>query len=149
MGRPRTFDEHAVLASAGALFVRLGYASTSVDDLVTVLGLHRGSLYQAFGSKRGLFVTALRRDVDAGLPGLPPEADETVASTALDLLLVALLELAPHDGEVQGLVDAAVAVLADRYPDLGPDGPATLLGRRLLARAGHASAPQPSRPGRT
>ena len=149
MGRPRTFDERVVLASAAALFVRLGYASTSVDDLVTTLGLHRGSLYQAFGSKRGLFVSALRRDVDDGLPGLPPEAHEATASTALDLLLVAVLELAPHDDEVQGLVGRAVALLADRYPDLGPDGPATLLGRRLLTRAGHAAAPEPTRPGRT
>jgi TetR/AcrR family transcriptional repressor of nem operon len=137
MGRPRTFDEREVVASARALFEQLGYAATSVDDLVTTLGLHRGSLYKAFGSKRGLFVFALRHLVGEELYALSADPEEIVNSTTLDLVLIAALELGPHDPEVQRLVLAACGILADRLPDLGPQGPATLLGRRLIQRANH------------
>ncbi|MDF7663492.1 helix-turn-helix domain containing protein [Bifidobacterium sp. ESL0763] len=60
MARPRSFDEHQVLARCGEMFHRQGYDATSVDDLVAATGLKRGSLYQAFGSKRGVFLAVLR-----------------------------------------------------------------------------------------
>lgn len=37
-----------------------GYAATSLDDLMRVSGLGKGSLYAAFGDKRELFLRALR-----------------------------------------------------------------------------------------
>ncbi len=64
MGRPRTFDEQRAVDAAAELFARHGYEGTSVDDLVTAVGVHRGSLYKVFGSKRGLYLAALRRPVD-------------------------------------------------------------------------------------
>nr|MBA2478770.1 helix-turn-helix transcriptional regulator [Sporichthyaceae bacterium] len=64
MGRPRGFSEEAVLDGAAAVFIRGGYEGTSVDDLVTGLQLHRGSLYKAFGSKRGLFLAVLGHRVE-------------------------------------------------------------------------------------
>lgn len=140
MGRPRSFDEHVVVAAAATAFTDLGYEATSVDDLLHATGLHRGSLYQAFGSKRGLFLSALRAhlsttDLGAATDGLAgDEADETL----LDLLLVATLELAPRDEEVRALVTRALA----QHP--GPEASALLLGRRLLARA-HIDPAQLSR----
>ena len=95
MGRPRSFDEDDVLSRAGELFQRLGYEATSVDDLVTGLGLHRGSLYKAFGSKRGLFVLALRRLVAERLPAAI--SPDLARRGDLDLVLVAALELAARD----------------------------------------------------
>ena len=59
MARPRLFDEAAVIAQAAALFGRLGYNATSIDELLAVTGLQRGSLYKAFGSKRNLFEKVL------------------------------------------------------------------------------------------
>lgn len=135
MGRPRTFDEQEVSAAAGALFVRFGYAATSIDDLVSALGLHRGSLYKSFGSKRGLFVAALHSHSKKVLPTLAANRQEIITSPVLDLVLVASLELAPRDREVSELVRAACAVLTERFPELGPQGPALLLGQRLLQRA--------------
>lgn len=44
-----------------------GYAATSVDDLVRATGLGKGSLYGAFGSKREMFVRALREYCEGGL----------------------------------------------------------------------------------
>jgi TetR/AcrR family transcriptional regulator, transcriptional repressor for nem operon len=64
MGRPRGFDEDEVVAAAVTLFARRAYDSVSVDDLVTQLGVHRNSLYKTFGSKRGLYLAALRRHLE-------------------------------------------------------------------------------------
>ncbi len=47
----------------------------------------RGSLYQVFASKRALFLTVLRQLLPAGLDSI----------RAVDLLLIAALELAVHD----------------------------------------------------
>jgi TetR/AcrR family transcriptional repressor of nem operon len=54
-GRPRTFDEAAVLSQAAALFWQNGYAGTGLSELEQVTGLGRQSLYGAFGDKRALF----------------------------------------------------------------------------------------------
>jgi TetR/AcrR family transcriptional repressor of nem operon len=59
MPRPREFDESDVVAAARDEFWTRGYAATSVDDLTTVTGLGKGSLYGAFGDKHGLFLRAL------------------------------------------------------------------------------------------
>jgi AcrR family transcriptional regulator len=118
MGRNRSFDEGDVLAASAEVFLKTGYEGTSIDDLVTATGLHRGSIYKAFGSKRGLFLAALRN------LALPAATD-----AAIDLLLVSLLELAPRDAEVRAVTAGALASLVDSQP-------ATTLGSRLLARAG-------------
>lgn len=111
MGRTRSFDEATVVASAAEQFRSGGYEGTSLDDLLRVTGLHRGSLYQAFGSKRGLFLAALTRT----------EWD-------VDLLLVALLELAPFDDHVREICSSTML-------DSGVENIAHVLGERLLVRA--------------
>lgn len=60
-GRPRHFDEEAVLDALTATFRAKGYGSTSVDDLVRDSGVHRPSLYRTFGTKEELFARVLRR----------------------------------------------------------------------------------------
>jgi TetR/AcrR family transcriptional repressor of nem operon len=60
-GRPRKFDEDAVLAAAARVFWEKGYHSASIDDLCEATGVLRGSLYGAFGDKRGLLLAALMR----------------------------------------------------------------------------------------
>jgi AcrR family transcriptional regulator len=59
MARPRSFDEEEVLRAARDQFWTLGYAATSLDDLIAATGLGKGSLYGAFGSKRELFLRVL------------------------------------------------------------------------------------------
>lgn len=58
-GRPRAFDINDTLARARDLFWSRGYAATSVQDLVDGLSVQRGSLYAAFGDKRGLYLSAV------------------------------------------------------------------------------------------
>lgn len=116
-----------MLDAAARVFVRGGYEGTSIDDLVTALGLHRGSIYKAFGSKRGLFLAVLRRHVRTGLPapGRPG---------ALDLLLVAALERGPVDAEVADLVREALDALRPDPSDAGLEPVFALLGARLHER---------------
>lgn len=58
-GRPRSFDESAVLDRARSVFWNLGYAASSLDDLATATGLNRPSLYGAFGDKHALYMASL------------------------------------------------------------------------------------------
>ena len=116
MGRRRGYDEGEVLDRSARAFLRAGYEGTSIEELVGATELHRGSLYQAFGSKRGLFVSCLRRQLSEH-----PTSEDTA-----DLVLVALLELAPRDDEVRGLL----AEHLDRHGVTATD-----LGQRLLTRA--------------
>jgi len=57
----KQFDPDAVVERAMMLFWRRGYGATSIQDLEKATRLRRGSLYNAFGDKEGLFVAALKR----------------------------------------------------------------------------------------
>lgn len=57
----KQFDHDIVVDRAMMLFWRMGYGATSIQDLEKVTRLRRGSLYNAFGDKQGLFVAALKR----------------------------------------------------------------------------------------
>jgi TetR/AcrR family transcriptional repressor of nem operon len=60
-GRPREFDEDTVLWAAAQAFWDKGYHATSIDDLCKATGLLRGSLYGAYGDKRGILIASLNR----------------------------------------------------------------------------------------
>jgi TetR/AcrR family transcriptional repressor of nem operon len=55
MPRVKLFDENEVLFKAMNLFWKQGYSATSVQDLVSYLGINRASIYSTFGDKDQLF----------------------------------------------------------------------------------------------
>lgn len=55
MPRVKLFDENEVLTKAMNLFWKQGYSATSVQDLVSHLGINRASIYDTFGDKEKLF----------------------------------------------------------------------------------------------
>jgi len=124
------------------LFGSRGYAACSVDDLVRELGVHRGSLYRAFGSKRGLFVDALRAHIGNEMPKLTaaltkaePEDRVLLAanSDALDVVVVAAWEAA-GDRHIAGMVQDALADLgAACLPSEAPVETQRAAGLALLA----------------
>lgn len=59
-GRPKKFDDTEVLARAMAVFWKKGYAETSLDDLVSAMGIPRQSLYRTFTDKHTLFLKTLK-----------------------------------------------------------------------------------------
>jgi len=61
MARTREYDDDTVLEQAATLFWSRGYGEVSVQELEAATGLGRGSLYNAFGDKEGLFIAAIDR----------------------------------------------------------------------------------------
>ena len=150
MPRPKSFSPDEAVRLAAQAFTAGGYEATSVDDLVQALNLHRGSLYKAFGSKRGLFLAVLADYVGSVLPSAIDAAvdseldvvEELTAGSALDLLLVAAIERGHSDAQVAALVRQALAQLESRPVQrssesghaAGQARAATMLGARLQRR---------------
>ena len=122
VGRPREFDPEIVLDAAMQAFWAKGYKATSLSDLMEATGLHKGSLYQAFGDKHTLFIQALKRylsdmrrmkseqfaqaptpldGIRAVTHGMLDIADGDCTCPRGCLAINTLVELAPHDPEVQ------------------------------------------------
>jgi TetR/AcrR family transcriptional repressor of nem operon len=59
MARPKEFDPRTALSAAVQVFWRNGYEKTSLDDLVAAMQVGRQSLYDTFGDKRELYLSAL------------------------------------------------------------------------------------------
>lgn len=141
MARTREFDTEQVLAAAVSAFRTHGFAGTSVQDLVEVTGIGRGSLYGAFGDKEGLYLAALdryRADFASPLLALldSPEPPQRLVRE----ILVGLVDEIVRDGTRQACLivsaatelvarDAAVASRVRETLDLLEDTFATLLGR--------------------
>jgi TetR/AcrR family transcriptional repressor of nem operon len=64
MGRPMKFEADAAVDRAMDVFWRRGYAATTPQALLDELGIGKGSFYNTFESKHGLFTLALERYKD-------------------------------------------------------------------------------------
>lgn len=120
MSRHAEYNRDAVVAQATAVFWQRGYGQTSISDLVAATGLQPGSLYAAFGNKKGLFlevvdrynqafigkIHGLRREDGRALAkirGLLQQiVDEAICGKAGRgcLSVNALLEMAQHDADI-------------------------------------------------
>ncbi|MGO1182815.1 MAG: TetR/AcrR family transcriptional regulator [Micrococcaceae bacterium] len=88
MARTLEFDRDAAVRAARAVFWRQGYAEASLPDLEKATGLGRSSIYNSFGSKRGLFDAAVQSYLDEVIrPRLRPlQQDEVEPSAITDYL---------------------------------------------------------------
>lgn len=59
-GRPLEFNPDIALESAMQLFWRKGYESSSLQELLTTMGLSKSSFYQTFKSKHALFQSCIQ-----------------------------------------------------------------------------------------
>jgi len=115
-------------------FWEKGYEATSLSDLCACTGLHKGSLYQAFGDKHELFMQALRHYAisefhevaDVALREKSPLASIRAAVSKICsdagqekgcLMINSMVELAPHDPEVRAALktfgEQRLRVMAD------------------------------------
>lgn len=69
MPRVKQFDEKEVLTKAMNLFWKQGYSATSMQDLVSHLGINRASLYDTFGGKEQLFLSAFNQYRNINIEG--------------------------------------------------------------------------------
>ena len=131
-GRPREFDEHAVLETAMDVFWEQGYEATGIAELSERCGIGRQSMYNTFGDKRTLFDQALELyrterigEVTALLdrPGSPVEnihalldAWESSWASGDDrgcLMVNAMAELGDRDAETKSKLDRMVQTVED------------------------------------
>lgn len=128
MARPRQFNEADLLDAATELFWSKGFDSTSVEDVSQATGVGNGSIYGAFGSKRGLFLAAFERycerrarfirDTVLGAPGS--------ARTAVRVLLQAVVDDCAAYPDRRGcLMINSIAQLGVRIPEVAAIGTRT------------------------
>ena len=125
MPRPKSFQTEEVLDRAIGVFWDKGYDAASVDDLTKAMGINRFSMYNEFGDKHGLFVSAMRKyheewretslaQMHASEGGLDEIA--SMLNAAVDaalshatercgcVMVLTAVTQAPHDPEVASLV---------------------------------------------
>ena len=147
MARPREFDTDMAVGRAVDVFWEHGYDGASLPDLLTGMGIARGSLYKAFTDKKTLFLLALERyDRDAVAPAVELLCDPKIADgwERIRLLFETAVDAA-RDGDRRGClmcmaaagpaaVDPDVAAQVDRMLDRMRGG----FAAGLAASQGHA-----------
>ncbi|MGV9677529.1 TetR/AcrR family transcriptional regulator [Nocardia sp. NPDC003482] len=121
MGRPRQFDESELLDAATELFWAKGFDNTSVEDVSKLTGVGNGSIYAAYGSKRGLFLAAFERYCDGRarfvrevISGAPGSARAAVRA----LLRAIVADCASHPDRRGCLMLNSIAHLGARVPEV-------------------------------
>ncbi len=147
-----------------ALFWRRGYDGATLEALDRATGLNRGSLYNAFGDKRDLFLAALSRYVRQAIsPAVEAVRAAPNGSAALDILFPldapvdrrgclickAAAEVAPVDAEIAEIAREAYRPLREALeavfaadPDVTSAKPSAAMvvaayqGTKIMANAG-------------
>src|SRR5258708_23057066 len=115
MARSRAYDEAKVLTGAMHAFRRSGYSGVSIPELETATGLSAGSIYNSFTDKRGIFLAAFARYLEAVLERRISEfaSPERKLSGLRELFLSLLCE--PDRGTFGCLItNSAIEFGADR-----------------------------------
>ena len=145
MARPREFSKDEALEKAMQEFWAKGYRATSLSDLTRAMGLSKSSFYDAFGSKRALFLSAIdhyNHTVGAaGTAALIAEAGGGRAGIAAvfehhlaDMVDAgerrgcfvnnSAIEMAPSDDQAAALVSAGLANLEEAFHGAVTEGQA-------------------------
>ena len=131
----KSFDTDLALSKAMKVFWSKGYDATSMTDLTKAMQINKGSLYNAFGGKRPLFVKAiLKYDLEnrrKTLAQLEAQDDPMTAfGTMFDglikqslsdkekkgcLLVNTALELPSHDAETRAIVTSGLQDFEDFF----------------------------------
>lgn len=119
MARKKEFKQEFVINRAMQVFWKQGYEMTSIQDLVDVMGIGRGSIYDSFKDKHNLYLLALEQYLNTAKErhysffGTMPFKESIrnllnfkiglVSETQVDIgcfVVNSTIELAPHDKEV-------------------------------------------------
>jgi len=129
-GPAKQFDPEVALQRARDLFWRRGYDGTGLTELEAELGIGRKSLYDTFGNKRALYLSALEQYgasvIEAICVGL-----ERPGAPAFQNLQRVLTKLGRHHGSGESLGCLLGVALAQIERS---DGELTALLQRWLSR---------------
>jgi len=131
MVRSRTFDEATVLTGAMRAFRRNGYAGVAIPELEAATGISAGSIYNAYGDKRGMFLAAFEHYLKAVLEDrIARFAPPSHGLAGLRQLFLSLLR--EPGGETFGCLITNTAV--EFGPDDGTAEQTTRKGFEILER---------------
>jgi TetR/AcrR family transcriptional repressor of nem operon len=136
-----------------------GFEATSMADLCCCTGLHKGSLYQAFGDKHTLFMDALRHYADTefhettavisesntpleNLRGVVNKICDDASGEKGCMMINSMVELAPHDPAVKAALQGfgqqrmqaitEMIAAAQESGELSVERPPDRLARQLM-----------------
>ncbi|MEV6868020.1 TetR/AcrR family transcriptional regulator [Streptosporangium subroseum] len=121
MGRPRRFDESALLDAALELFWSKGFDRTSVEDVSAAAGVGNGSIYAAYGSKMRLFLTVFDRYCERRTEFVREVillAPGSVRSAVHTLFKAIIADCASHPDRRGCLMINSIAQFGDRVPEV-------------------------------
>jgi AcrR family transcriptional regulator len=80
--------KNEILDAAETLFSQKGYAKTTVNDILSLLGIAKGTFYHYFTSKEELMEAMVARAIDSGLAAVEALADDAALSAEDKLRLI-------------------------------------------------------------
>jgi len=111
MALPKAFDRDDVLDKATQVFWLKGYEATSIQDLVEATGINRGSLYNTFTDKAGLFGAVLGRYTDrSSARALVANAEAGPPRATIEAFFADLVDIGAADPERRGCLLTNTAV---------------------------------------
>ncbi|TWI62578.1 TetR family transcriptional regulator [Pseudoduganella lurida] len=118
-GRPREFALDDAARDAMQVFWDCGYEGASLPDLIEGTGLSRGSLYKAFGDKKGLLLAALDRYMAEGLQVTAEQLSQPGSARAA--IRTALLRHAVQSSGSTGRRGCLIVAMATEQAAHDPD----------------------------
>ncbi|OXM85508.1 TetR/AcrR family transcriptional regulator [Paenibacillus rigui] len=135
MARSKEFDTTEVLHKAMEVFGYYGYEGTSLQNLLDGLGIARQSLYDTYGTKRDLFVKAVKHYVEEKSSAVVAHLERTesvkkaindifqVIVTVLQdeerqkecLILYSAIDQVPHEPEIAAIFERDRLILEKAF----------------------------------
>lgn len=142
MARTKEFNEIEILDKAIDLFWFKGYNGASMQDVVDSLGLSRSSIYDTFGDKHQLYISALQQYRKQAAGGLIDMVKQSISPIQTIQQLLEMLsndslntvcnkgcfmtnstiELAPHDPEIHKIVKDNMQDIEEAFYNLVKKG---------------------------
>ncbi|MEM9205238.1 MAG: TetR/AcrR family transcriptional regulator [Pseudomonadota bacterium] len=114
----KAFNFEDATDAAERVFRRQGYAGTSISDLTTAMGINKGSVYNAYGSKKGVFDTAFARYDEKFRQPLLKRLRETEAGPdQIEAFFEAIVDEVVHDEEFKGCMLINTAMELPHHDD--------------------------------
>jgi AcrR family transcriptional regulator len=118
-GRPKAFDEDAVVALAMEYFWEQGYENATLEKLLLAMGIKKSSFYHTFKSKEELFSRCLELYRNQNIQFLKSLRDEIGAKKSMFTLVNLTIEELAQTGEVKGcLIINSGKECYNKYDDL-------------------------------
>ena len=116
-GPEKQFDRNIALKNALDVFWLQGFEATSMQDLVSAMGVNRASMYQTYGNKGELFIAVLDQYIDSSLKMIKDTLEAPGSPLGNIHALFKLLLMHSAENNMSGCLMGNTAV------ELGPHNP--------------------------